>query len=166
MAVVTEALCRTVQYEIEMLEFLNRKLSELHDTKVGTGSDPEEDAYLESFLLHTRILRDFFFSHAPPNSRTRTCPACKHTQTLPAITNDDILAGDFVPGWNEPEDPYLKTLREPLNKMLAHLTETRERYKLQSYLWDHTAIHQALEPVIAKFRSSLTSQTTIWFRIA
>ena len=165
MAFVTEALCRTVEYEIGMFEFLNSKLSELHNTKVGTGSDQEEDVYLESFLLHARILRDFFFGQPPRGPRTRVCRVCKHTETLPVIIKDDILACDFVSGWNEPESPYLKTLREPLNKMLAHLTEARERYKLQSYQWDHVAIYQSLKPVIEKFLAKLTGQNKIWFGI-
>src|SRR5262245_44535747 len=44
------------------------------------GSTWEVSAELESYLLHTRVLRDFFYKTTRRES-------------------DDVLAEDFIPGW-------------------------------------------------------------------
>ena len=89
------AVAKKVMYEYSMLVFLHgilqSRAEESHaftpgEVKyVGTGSEMGESlrstyAYLESYLMHARVLHDFFYKE-------------------PAKNKDDIVAKHFVMGW-------------------------------------------------------------------
>jgi hypothetical protein len=83
--------------------------------RIGTGIQTEEvrdaSAFLESFLLHVRVLRDFF---------------CRQRQEP-----DDVVASDFIDGWAQPPTSdyvYVHAQKKRLDKALAHLTTTRVTY--------------------------------------
>ena len=86
-----------VAYEMRMFRYAYDKLTQLQVDmsnilpgnvmpRVGTGLSTEEvrhaSALVECFLIHARVLRDFF-------RRGRQKP-------------DDVIAGDFVSGWTQP----------------------------------------------------------------
>ena len=164
MEVDLETLAEPVSYELEMFKFLHDEIAKRSETKVGTGSDPAEDAYLESFLLHTRLLRDFFCNKRDLPPRRQKCPKCGEHFEKSRSESDDVLAVDFVAGWVQEETPYLKTLRHPLNKLLAHLTQARQPYTLRSYLWEPEKIYSELRPMIDRFLSSLPDDRKGWFQ--
>ena len=87
-----------VVYEINMLITCAVELSKLNATK---------NAYLESFLIHFRNLRDFFYPD----------------KAFP----DDILAEHYLPTWKDkPEmNEFWQKSREKLNKLVAHLSFKR-----------------------------------------
>ena len=160
---MNESVASTVGYEFKMLKFLHAVIEKRKADKVGTGSDPEEDALLESFLLHARVLRDFFFKKRETVPRTKTCPKCKERYEVPPPVNDDVLAGDFLPGWSETESDYLKSLNRPLNKLLAHLTASREECTIHRYLWEPGLIYGDIGPVIERFMKALPKDRQDWF---
>jgi hypothetical protein len=45
---INEHLANTVRYEFDMFAFLYDELTNLGNSKMGTGRDPREDALLES----------------------------------------------------------------------------------------------------------------------
>ncbi|MCB9924398.1 MAG: hypothetical protein H6822_19625 [Planctomycetaceae bacterium] len=124
-----------------MFRYLRREF----DEKVGTGASPEFDALLESFLLHVRVLMDFFYGERSGDKA------------------DDVIAADFVAGWNASPSEYLVKLRRPLNKLLAHLTLERQKYTADKFLWDTHGIAEELEPTIERFLASLPDETKPWF---
>lgn len=160
---MNDSVASTVGYEFKMLKFLHEAIEKRKADKVGTGSDPEEDALLESFLLHARVLRDFFFKKREAAPRTKTCPKCKERYEIPPSVNDDVLAEDFLPGWSETESDYLKSLNRPLNKLLAHLTVSREEYTTHRYLWEPKLIYGEIWPMIEKFMKGLPRDRQGWF---
>jgi len=151
-----------VAYEFGMFRFLCEKLEfDFREsvtfkpgdvTFLGTGSSTDDDdrttfALLESMLLHTRVLLDFFYGNR-----------CK----------DDIIAQDFVPNWNNlrpPLGPYLAddSQHERLNKALAHLTLKRIDYDAGQKSWDVTAISSEIGRVISSFIANLPADRRAWF---
>jgi hypothetical protein len=67
---------------------------------------PENNAYIESFVIHARILITFL--HDKPKKG-----------------DDTILAANYVNKWNKPlnEGDFLLKIKRKANKMGAHLTE-------------------------------------------
>jgi hypothetical protein len=124
-------------------------------TYVGTGSESDEElqttyALLESYLLHARVLHDFFHK---PQSR------------------DDVVAGHFVSGWETlrpPQDPYLaeKNRRNRLDKALAHLTLERLNYDAEEKRWNVDAIRDAIDEPMKAFLEKLPKDRKAWFKIA
>ncbi len=103
-------------------------------------------ALLESFLLHTRVLRDFFFR-------------------MPKY-DDDVVAKCFIPDWDRhcPEKgEYLEEREDRLNKALAHLTTKRLDYDSNEKNWKINKIHEELQPVIDLFVSKLPDNKRDWF---
>ncbi len=118
--------------------------------RVGTGITTEEvieaSIFVECFLLHARVLRDFF-------CRSRHKP-------------DDVTADEFVSGWSTPpvsDYPTLDGEKERLDKSLAHLTTTRVQYDTSGKDWDLSAIRKDLEGMIRSFLASLPSDKAAWF---
>jgi len=119
---------------------------------VGTGTETDEYlrmtyAFLESYLLHARVLHDFFYK----------------TQS-----RDDIVAEHFVGGWDGLKPAlhsYLATddRRNRLDKSLAHLTLKRLEYDRGEKRWDVDAIKEAIETPMQVFRESLIGERKPWF---
>jgi hypothetical protein len=153
-----------VAYEIRMFRHDYEKLAQLQvDTRnilpgdvmprVGTGISTEEvrdaSAFVESFLLHARVLRDFF-------CRERLKP-------------DDVIASDFVAEWARPpasDYSYITAQKDRLDKALAHLTTTRVRYDSEGKLWDVVTMRREMEPMIGRFLAKLPDDRKPWFKDA
>lgn len=160
----TPEMAKKVMYEFTMFKFLCGKLRllaeesgtflpgeivELGTSAMSTDEEREVFAQLESLLLHTRVLRDFFFRK--PNPR------------FP----DDVIAADFVPDWSThcpPLGAYLSSREPRLDKALAHLSTERLGYDNKDKKWNVTAIRDELQPVIDLFLSKLPADRKAWFR--
>ncbi len=122
----TEEVAKKIAYEFRMFKYLCDRLEPLYleagtfipgnITMCGTGCSSDEEretsASLESFLLHTRVLYDFF--------------------QYKRRDNDNVLAGDFVDNWKTPcpsECKYLLAQKGRLNKALAHLIAQEGRLR-------------------------------------
>ncbi|MBI3838808.1 MAG: hypothetical protein HY288_12860 [Planctomycetia bacterium] len=159
----TPAVAPKVAYEIRMFRYTSDRLRRLDldlDTvfpdnvspRVGTGISTEEvreaSMVLESFLVHTRVLRDFFW-------RGRSRP-------------DDVVAGDFVGGWKMPSDSeysYLFSHKDRLDKALAHLTTARVTYDSEGKGWAIREIENEIEPMIERFLRELPEDRRYWFEL-
>jgi hypothetical protein len=120
--------------------------------RVGTGITTEEvmeaSVLVECFLLHTRVLRDFFCSSNPKRRP------------------DDVTADEFVSGWPIiPVSDYVTLHGEEtrLDKALAHLTTTRVQYDTSGKEWDLPVIRQELGGIIQRFLASLPTDKAAWF---
>ena len=164
------SVARKVVYEFTMFNFLCDKLRlDFQEsvtfkpgdvTFVGTGSSADEDdrttyALLESLLLHTRILHDFF---------------CKPRNPKNPRTADDIIAGDFVPDWQglrPPKGEYLgnSDRKDRLDKALAHLTLRRVEYDSNEKRWNVDAIEDVIGDAIKVFLRNVPDERKPWFAI-
>jgi hypothetical protein len=98
----------------------------------GTGT--LNNALLESFTVHSRLLLDFFFDDKP-----------RH--------DDEVVADDFFgcegkwPGMRGTMPPILQTVDRRVGKEVAHLTYSRLDVTPDEKLWTFPAIVQAIEKV-------------------
>lgn len=159
----SERVARQINYEFEMFDFLfgqlNRAFQESADRflpgnittlgKVAIEISVDERtrfALLESFLLHARVLRDFFYNDRP--------------------RDDDIIANHFVSDWklHRPlELPYLFAHKLHLDKALSHLSMKRLAYERGLKKWHITAIHSEVKELIELFLGRLTEDRLAWF---
>jgi hypothetical protein len=157
----TEDVAAKVVYEITMFRHAFDRLLQFEMNleqispghvmpRVGTGITTEEvieaSLLVECFLLHARVLRDFF-------CRSKHKP-------------DDVTADEFVSGWSSPPASDYDTLhreKERLDKALAHLTTTRVQYDTSGIEWDLHAIRKELEDMIRQFLASLPTNKAAWF---
>lgn len=157
-------VAKLVVYEMSMFNYLCDKLEPEYEetetfvpgkiTWLGTGSSSDEDkqetfALLESLLLHTRVLHDFFY----PNKKKKPRP-------------DDVLASHFIPDWDTrcPRKPeYIGKQKKRLNKALAHLTTARLGYDSDGKKWNVTAIRNEMHDVIEQFIGRLPQDQKQWF---
>jgi hypothetical protein len=132
-----EYLCATADrhlaYEVEMLCRTLADFTALAGAKID-GGQPSEitmTALLESWAVHSRVLRAFLFSES------RDARA------------DDVLARDFFNG-SEWEDirsapsATLDTAGKRVGKEIAHLTYTRNSVKPEDRGWEVAAITREL----------------------
>jgi hypothetical protein len=157
-----EQVAAKVAYEIAMFRFLCGELdlsfqesvdfTPGHVSFVGTGGSEDDErrtsALLESLLLHTRVLLDFF-------DKTDRC-------------KDDVLASDFVPNWADlrpAPGPYFadEDRKERLNKALAHLTLKRLDYDHHDKKWNIPAIRREIGIAIDAFIDNLPPDRRPWF---
>lgn len=147
-----------VGYEFRMFKYLCDKLESTRETRfleparvifVGTGGFDEEElhlsAMLESLLLHTRVLIDFFSDKKD---------------------SDNLIASDFVDAWNKSlitQCVYLNKRKPRLNKAVAHLAAMRVEYETDEKQWEITTIHAEMEKVIDQFTKKLTDERKAWF---
>jgi hypothetical protein len=157
----SEEVATKVVYEITMFRHAFDRLQQLEVDighiqpgdvmpRVGTGITTrdviEASVFVECFLLHARVLRDFFCR-------------CGHKP-------DDVTADEFVSGWSAPPVSDHHTLhgeKERLDKALAHLTTTRVQYEASGKEWDLLAIRQELEDNVQRFLLSLPTDKASWF---
>lgn len=110
---------------------------------------PALNAVLESFLLHTRILVDFFFPDRPRHS----------------VHDGDVLVKHFLPTWDKNFEeccPYINGELERLSKALAHLTYDRIGYE-PSKEWDCQKIFKELQDIWRCFWDQLSEDQRGWF---
>jgi len=118
--------------------------------KLGTTytdhTEMEVSALLESFLIHTRVLLDFF---------------CYQKRE-----KDNILASDFVEEWrrrDRSECRYLCANLERLNKSLAHLAQRRVHYDQTENEWEISEIYSEVMKLLDEFMAHLTPEQKRWF---
>lgn len=159
-----EDVARKVVYEFRMFSFLANALHVAYEesddsfqpgdiTHIGTGTPTDEEeatefALLESFLLHTRVLRDFFYPER--------------------INDDDVIASHFVENWKliRPEmSPWLAGHKQGLNKALAHLSIARLKYEREQKKWNVSALQQEIESLISRFMERLPDERKVWFQV-
>ena len=121
----------------------------------GTGGHADEDketsALLECFLVHTRVLLEFFCKERPTNDKWP----------------DDVYAGDFLPAWDVSKCkslcPYLVDQWDRLHKSVAHLSAKRVEYERTGKSWEITTIETEITPLMELFKSQLPSDQRTWF---
>jgi len=161
-------VAQKVDYEFTMFKFLCERLRLDSQesvtfkpgdvTFVGTGTSTDEDdrttyALLESLLLHTRVLHDFFYKPRNPNNPR---------------TADDVIASDFVTFWESlrpSKGDYIGNAdrKERLDKALAHLTLRRVEYDSNEKQWNVDAIEAAIGNAIKIFLHNLPDDKRPWF---
>jgi len=133
-----------VWYERTMFDQVFQRVQSLMQ---GTPDQFLQNILLESFLLHTRILRDFLFREP---------------------TGDDVSAIHFfeTPAeWAESATdlcPYLSRNKPRLDKALAHLSYKRIGYEPQKG-WDCGAVYTEIEAAWTEFWSRLATDKRDWF---
>jgi hypothetical protein len=130
-----EKLAEHVRYEVDELRKAVQKLSKLKK------EDSEWNAAIESFLLHFRILRAFFFAEGN--------------------NGDDVLAKHYVAGWNPTKNSVFENTRVDINKRLAHLTAWR--LNTFSHGWPVKDMWEAIEELVSEFKKSLPAPRSGWF---
>ena len=96
----------------------------IHSGLAGRG--PMNNAFIESFVIHARVLLDFFY---PFNPRP-----------------DDVIATDFfdqAETWERarPEKTdLLKTIHKSVGKEAAHLSYARQKISEEKKNWDYEGI--------------------------
>ena len=121
-----------LSYEIEMLRSVADRLAS------GTARCIEiNNALVESFAIHIRVLIEFFYSEQP---------RC-----------GDVIAEDFFTNpehWHRvrpPKSEILKTAQKRAHKELAHLTYARLEVSPKQKPWKHGCIREDMDKVIAEF---------------
>jgi hypothetical protein len=128
-----------LHYEVGMFLILARALS----TGIF-GEGPINNAALESFTVHARVLLEFFFGDKP--------------------RPDDVVADDFLDGqgkWSELREEIpeiLADLRERVGKEVAHLTYARLLVLQEAKAWRFVEIANAFECVLGRFLSAVPAE--------
>jgi len=132
-------------------------------TLVGTGHSDENkwelSTEIESLLVHTRVLRDFFYYFWDFKERKYKAKRDKRYE-------DDVIAQDFIPDWSDycpAIGRYLSDHKERLDKSLAHLSTLRVRFKQTEKRWNVDAIYDELRPPIDRFKEKLPAHMADWF---
>lgn len=149
-----QGVVRFVQYEWGMLNSAwDRLPGEVRDGRghTGTGSCHDEDADIECFLLHARVLRDFY--------RQRR-------KSLPKNAETNIVAEDFFDGpadWTPPALTYLTTeVKTRLDRALTHLAYNRTDY-LADEEWNLKRAQDELQDAREQFLRELPPDRRAWF---
>ncbi len=141
-----ERIAPAVKYEWDMFEWLSHKIERRIKREWQNVDKPTRNMLLEDFLLHARILRDFFVGEP---------------------RNDDVSARHFFDdhsAWVEEAKelcPYTRENKTRIDKKLAHLTYTRP---ILDKDWDFLAIRTDIYDAWDKFLSSLPSERRAWFQ--
>ncbi len=129
-----------LHYEIWMLRTLARALA---SRKSGQGAI--NNALLESFTIHARILLDFLYADKP--------------------WPDDVIAEDFFDRperWHvarPPKSEELKTLDRRVGKEIAHLTYARQDVTPETKGWRFIEIAEAVNEAINQFLESVSQES-------
>jgi hypothetical protein len=130
----------TVEYEIDMLRFCLRRVSD------GTlqRQSPDEYVYLEAFLLHYRNLVRFF-------------SGVKHKGSDISMDKPQVWAGRVVPP--EEAQSYMTSAKVldddyvyKISKYLHHCTE--ERFNVVFGAWKVSEMYARIAPLLAKFENA------------
>ena len=113
-------------------------------------NSPENNAYIESFVIHARMLIEFLYGESN--------------------RNDDIRAADYVDGWwdnyiskNKPleKSEFIKNIKKKANLMAAHLTKAGSMYSDKDKEWDRIRIRDDINKIILKFLEAVPDDSTI-----
>lgn len=131
-------------YELWMLNQSARRWSNPSDPIV-------QNIAIESFLVHFRNLRDFFY---PP---------------LSAWTNpraaDDVVAFDYCESWDKAAKDWQEAVpgeRDRINKQLAHISYTRPTLDPK---WPISQICTAIRKSLFEFVDTLSVERREWFSV-
>jgi hypothetical protein len=97
------------------------------------GPEVDENALLESVVLHARGLIEFAYSDHP--------------------RADDVVASDFLPTWPDVRPPmtdFLKEVKRRTDKEMMHITRARSIAE-QLRGWSYGKVHNELSVVLAEF---------------
>lgn len=139
---VLQRVAGDVAYEINMVKFTARKMTEL---------SLENNAALESFLLHVRNLQEFF--HKDPNN-------------LANYERDLIVAENYlqdIPKWrgDRPRMEHIHEMETKIHQHLAHISSGRaEQGKIN---WEVGRILTEILNVWDFFLSKLSVAKKDWF---
>lgn len=114
-----DAVLGDVYYEIQQLFMTSH---------FGANDQSVRNAFIESALLHVRVLLDFFEASRRSVDRRQS----------PHRENDDVLTLDF--GFTPRPIAVDSGYRERLNKDLVHLTYSRATRLPQSREWPHRPV--------------------------
>lgn len=124
-----------LSYEIEMLDRMATALA------LGLAGDgPIKNAFLESFVIHARVLLQFLYDETP--------------------RPDDVIAEDFFKdpsAWRSSRPAMtalLSTVRRRVGKEAAHLTYARQVVNPEDKPWEFLSIARDLRQAMALFFSS------------
>jgi hypothetical protein len=138
-----------VNYEIEMLAYSASFLGGWHSSPMTTPAGNTKNMALESFLLHFRNLRAFL------------CPR------LQPVVLDDVCASDFL---DEPEERNLGEAEKlsvdqaRINKMLAHLSYSRDKYiAAGDYGWKVASMLIVVLEEMQNFFAAIDEERRSWF---
>jgi len=137
-----QVISSKVRYEWEMLRYAYQQIQ----NQRNITEERHINMLLEDFLLHSRVLRDFFVQE-PKNK-------------------DDVSASHFFDDpsiWNSIKSShcaYLQKNRTRLNKYLAHLSYDRLN---EDKRWDIKKIFNEINNVWKAFYSILPPERRIWF---
>lgn len=102
---------------------------------------------MECFLIHARILNDFFYGLEMRLSNEKM------------LMQDDIIAEDIVGGnvWQKPQVNRLPSqLTRKINNQLTHLTYNREPGKYGD--WDFEDIYKRMSELVELFFKEVNSE--------
>ena len=127
-----EHACQAVAREFRLFHVLTERLAD---------DSPQRDdrSLLDSFLLHTRVLRDFFFHEGH--------------------RSEDLVAAQFVPNWKlirPPTTRYLFSHKQRLDQSLGRLTVQQRKWA--GSMWDIAAIQREIGQLIELFRANLAPE--------
>ncbi len=112
-------------YELQLLLVTKRELARLDKPS------PMASVLIESFVIHLRNLIDFFY--------------------YSRVKEDDVIASDFCPGWNETISSTLKAAKERANKEVNHLTLERKSGFDSNKPWNVAGLFQEVSAVATTF---------------
>ncbi|MBX9905463.1 MAG: hypothetical protein K2Y31_13980 [Burkholderiales bacterium] len=129
------------------LSYEYRMHVELSKAILGNSRHQEtiENAILESYLLHTRSLIDFFYNRDSDES-------------------DDIVAQDFMlpsKQWGEIRPPMPEKLKQAkirANKYLAHLTYERTSATSDTKFWDVQYLYKSIRNLMSVFLENVKDE--------
>jgi hypothetical protein len=138
-----------VSYEMEMLIFAGSQLGGWHSSPMVKPAGNSKNMALECFLLHFRNLRGFL------------CP------TLQKTCDDDICGSAFL-GQSEAIDVVDKNTlardKERLDKMLAHLSYTRDPFiEARKHDWPVARMSVEILEQLEVFLDLLSPEMRSWF---
>jgi hypothetical protein len=134
-------------YELQYFQFTAAELAQ------QTRPNPMTSVLLESFGIHLRNLIDFFYI---PTGKER---------------DDDVIASDFCPGWNETISKTLEAAKERASKEIGHLTLKRKKESDSTKPWDVAGLFQEVSAVAKRFVSQadprkLSSEVIKWVNMS
>lgn len=133
----TNAKLRTASvslwYEVSMLNAMANYLS----ARVRASEQAAHNALVESFVVHTGNLIEFFY----PNDLVR---------------DTTMIAADYVPDWKEDIPEWLDKVRKRAHTRLAHLTYDRVHESKDNEKWDERVIRRHVNQLLSKFMAEVS----------